>query len=409
MANIGRSLSRGWVGIVFVVAACNHGNYIGAIGPKNDAAAMEVGTAGVDTGIPSNDGGPSLHPPGPVTAVYTDLYTSCAVVDPGGRLYCWGYDYPLATGASLASLTATPRGIDNVQQVTASCVLFRDGTVSCWNGDSPPRLVPVPNLNHATQIVTGDCHCALIDDGTVRCWGDNSPSAYADCAVATGSTTALAPVAVPGLSNVVQIAGGIYFVCARRVDGTVWCWGSNRFGQLGDGGGPSSAAPKQVGLATTAKAIATNPYLACGVLDNGQVSCWGSWDPCLALECGGPTPMRPTALTRPGATVNGAPAPVTGAVDIALENRNLCLLENDPGAPEYQFLDCMQDPGTYSQYPPYLQALTGSNYSHLDISVTHGCALKDDGEVYCWGDNGSGAVGSGQIGEIWPQPNGVHW
>ena len=63
----------------------------------------------------------------------------------------------------------------------------------------------------------------------------------------------------------------------------------------------------------------------------------------------------------------------------------------------------------FSQYPPFLDPLMGTSYSQLSVSISHGCALKDDGEVYCWGDNGSGAVGSGQIGEIWPQPNGVHW
>ena len=70
---------------------------------------------------------------------------------------------------------------------------------------------------------------ALTTGGTVWTWGDEEE-------LGNGSTAdSTVPVQVPGLAGITQVAAGLGFDLALRSDGTVWGWGLNTFGQLGDG------------------------------------------------------------------------------------------------------------------------------------------------------------------------------
>jgi alpha-tubulin suppressor-like RCC1 family protein len=72
---------------------------------------------------------------------------------------------------------------------------------------------------------------ALRKDGTVWAWGGNDKGQLGD-----GTTTGRAtPVQVSGLTGVTAMAAGYSHSLALRGDGTVWCWGDNEAGQLGDG------------------------------------------------------------------------------------------------------------------------------------------------------------------------------
>ena len=114
----------------------------------------------------------------------------------------------------------------------------------------------VSGLTNVTAIAGGLYHTiALKSDGTVWAWGDNDYGQLGD-----GSTTdRLTPVPVSGLTDVTAIAGGWYHTIALKSDGTVWAWGENYAGQLGDGTTTERTTPVQVigltGIATI-KAIA---------------------------------------------------------------------------------------------------------------------------------------------------------
>ena len=102
----------------------------------------------------------------------------------------------------------------------------RGGGALCWSRESALAAKPVAGVAGAVELAGA---CALLADGRVAC------RAAEDAAAAPGAEPAkLTPVA--GLSEVVQVAAGWGFTCARKKDGSVWCWGSNLFGQLGDGG-----------------------------------------------------------------------------------------------------------------------------------------------------------------------------
>jgi alpha-tubulin suppressor-like RCC1 family protein len=109
------------------------------------------------------------------------------------------------------------------------------------------------------------------------------------------------PTAVSGLGSVVQIAVGIGFDCALRADGTVWCWGNNSFGQLGQGDTQTYVAPVQVKLPSRASILGGGHMVMCAKAADG-LYCWGD-NRYAAAGAGGtdckPVPL-PTKVVAPG-------------------------------------------------------------------------------------------------------------
>src|SRR5580658_8548131 len=109
-------------------------------------------------------------------------------------------------------------------------------------------LLAVPAVQAQTFTVTpvveaGSAHSiALKFDGTVWTWGSN---AYGQLGNGT-NTDSSTPVQVKGLGNVVAIAAGFYHNVAVKSDGTVWAWGDNADGQLGNGTTVNSNVPVQM-------------------------------------------------------------------------------------------------------------------------------------------------------------------
>jgi alpha-tubulin suppressor-like RCC1 family protein len=93
------------------------------------------------------------------------------------------------------------------------------------------------------------------------------------------STSSTTPVAVPGLTNVTAIsaAPGIqaWTTCALRSDGTVWCWGGNNGGTIGNGTMNNAPSPVQLAGISTATSIYVGTNGACAVLADESLECWG--------------------------------------------------------------------------------------------------------------------------------------
>ena len=111
----------------------------------------------------------------------------------------------------------------------------------------------------------------LRDDGTVWAWGYNEHGELGDGT----TTTRLSPVPVAGLSNVVAVAGGQFHSLALKRDGTVWAWGSNGNGQLGDGTLTQRLTPVRVVGLTDVVAIAAGQRHSYALKSDGTVWAWG--------------------------------------------------------------------------------------------------------------------------------------
>ena len=131
------------------------------------------------------------------------------------------------------------------------------------------------NTVHAsTSISAGYAHTvALKQDGTVWAWGGNDYGQLGDGT----QTDSLTPVQVRGLYNVTAIAAGGYHTVALKQDGTVWAWGDNTYGELGDGTQTDRLTPVQVsGLSTNVTAIAAGYLHTVAQKLDGTAWTWGS-------------------------------------------------------------------------------------------------------------------------------------
>ena len=208
------------------------------------------------------------------SAVAAGEVHSCALA--GDRVYCWGTNL----GAQLGR-PGTQTGELNPQEVVTdgtllspldgvtalasggkhSCAL-RQGSVWCWGTNdaaqlgADPATVPqrasaaiVPGIANVVAIgVAERVSCAVRSDRTVWCWGADIASLPDGGAIV--STPTPAQVKGPGgagvLADVVAVAPGFRHVCARKTDSSVWCWGKNDRGQLGDGTKVDSPYPVKV-------------------------------------------------------------------------------------------------------------------------------------------------------------------
>jgi alpha-tubulin suppressor-like RCC1 family protein len=116
--------------------------------------------------------------------------------------------------------------------------------------------------------------CAALSDGTIKCWGGNSNGELGN-----GTTTASqAAVTVTGLSGATAVAAGAYHTCAVIAGGAVRCWGGNSSGQLGIGiiGPPDAGTPGNVVGLNGAIAVSAGEDFSCAILSSGEVECWGT-------------------------------------------------------------------------------------------------------------------------------------
>jgi alpha-tubulin suppressor-like RCC1 family protein len=188
---------------------------------------------------------------------------SCALV--GDRVRCWGTNLgaqigrpgtqaaePAPQEVVIDAALLTP--IDGVSMLASggrhSCAL-RQGSVYCWGTNDAGELgvatLGTPQRAFAAAVagiadvvsigVAEQVTCAVKADKTVWCWGSDIASLPDGGAVV--STPTPTRVKGPGgagfLGDVVAVAPGFRHVCARKTDGSVWCWGKNDRGQLGDG------------------------------------------------------------------------------------------------------------------------------------------------------------------------------
>lgn len=134
------------------------------------------------------------------------------------------------------------------------------------------------------SVVAGGAHsCALLYTGGIKCWGSDAYGQVGDGPASTSdkySAVSVRNAADADFTDAVDLVGGDLHTCALTSDGTVWCWGYNFYGQLGkgdSGAGTDSSLPVAVSsLSGRAVSITAGANHTCAVMDDGTAKCWGS-------------------------------------------------------------------------------------------------------------------------------------
>jgi alpha-tubulin suppressor-like RCC1 family protein len=347
-------------------------------------------------------------------AVNTGMHT-CAVTT-GREAYCWGYNVygevgdgtvrgrriavPVAGGLSFTALTT---GAEH------TCGLTPGGAAYCWgynrtgqvgDGTLTVRDSPVAVAGGLTFVAlsAGAFHtCGVTTGRAVFCWGWNGDGQLGNPAAldprAPELTYSSTPIAVIGGLAFTAVSAGGSHTCGLAADSTIYCWGSNKFGQLGDGTTTDRAFPEPVVGAVGAgsyhlAAVTAGGYHSCGLTTSGTPYCWGRND---GGELGDGTS---TQQLTPVAVAGGLSFAMLSAggqstCGVATDRAAYCWGDNSYGQLGDGTTTGRTSPG------PVSGALS---FTTLDVTEPNSCGVTPDGRVYCWGDNFAGQLGNGAQG-----------
>ena len=222
------------------------------------------------------------------------------------------------------------------------------GNRSTTNTSSPVLVVG----NHSFIAITagGYTSVGLKADGSVWTWGEGT---YGELGNGSFNVSTSSPVLVVGSHSFVQITAGLEYVMGLKIDGSVWTWGGNVYGELGNQTTTSSTSPVLVVGNHSFVAIAAGGYVSMGLKSDGSCWCWGD--------------NTSGSLGNNSTTAASSPVLVVG---------------------NHSFISISSGGSTSSTYQ-------------------NQAGLKADGSVWCWGSSRYGSIGNGQGGVSYSSPVAV--
>jgi alpha-tubulin suppressor-like RCC1 family protein len=369
-----------------------------------DASGLVGGVDSGSTVVIATSGGVSDSAPITVVALRMGAVVaggshSCALTT-GGAAYCWGDNFygQVGDGSELSRLFPTAvTGALSFAALSASsfhsCGLALDGKAYCWgdnaygelgDGNAPVRSpVPVAVLANSltfSVLAIGASHtCGLAPGGAAYCWGYNRDGELGDGSFDTSSAV---PVAVTGGHTFSALSARGVHTCGIASGGTLYCWGSNRNGELGDGTRSSRAVPTAVPGGLTFSAVSANAAQTCGTTTGGATYCWGN----VPLDTVNPKPPDPPTLVGGGRSFVALAGGDWHTCGLVALGTAYCWGSNFSGQ--------LGDGSTTDRSVP-VAVSGGLTFSALSGGGAHTCGLTSGGVAYCWGENRSAQVGDG--------------
>jgi alpha-tubulin suppressor-like RCC1 family protein len=298
-----------------------------------------------------------------------------AAIKTDGTLWTWGRNYngqlgDNTSGTDRSTPVTTFAGGTNWKQVAGgnrhTAAIKTDGTLWTWGdnsygrlgvNDTTQRLTPVTTFTGGTnwkQVAGGYAHTAAIKtDGTLWTWGRNYNGQLGDN---TSGTDRLTPITTfAGGTNWKQVAGGYGHTAAIKTDGTLWTWGSNIDGQLGDNTAVNRSTPVTTFAGgTNWKQVACGSDYTAAIKTDGTLWTWGS-----------------------------------------------------------NFAEQLGVNTTTKRNTPVTTFAGGTNWKQVDCGGAHTAAIKTDGTLWVWGSNNNGKLGDNTtIGRCTPVTTfagGTNW
>jgi uncharacterized repeat protein (TIGR01451 family) len=324
-----------------------------------------------------------------------------------GTLWAWGVNAfgQIGDGTSgnnrLSPVAVTTTGFtNNIIAIAAgqshSLAITTGGGVWAWGqnsngqiGDGTTVNKPVPTAitltscaaGAATAIAGGNLHTLAVVGGAVCAWGTNLNGELGD-----GTTTQRnSPVATSTLtSGITAVSAGNVFSLALKSDNTVWAWGGNAFGQLGDTTLTQRMTPVQASGVTGAVEVAAGSNFSVAHTSGDSLLTWGSEGQGQLGD--GISDIRPvpipiaglSGVTQASAGNGHTLALLTGGTVMGLGNNSSGQLGNNST--------------TRALTPVTVSGL--SNITAVSAGNAHSLALRNDGTVWAWGFNSNGQLGN---------------
>jgi len=326
------------------------------------------------------------------------------------ELWVWGYNTSGQLGDNTTTNRTTPvttsAGGANWKQVASggshTVAIKTDGTLWTWGfnasgqlGDNTTtqRNTPVTTFTGGTnwkQVAAGGSHTAAIKtDGTLWTWGLNSFGQLGDNTIITNST----PVTtLTGGTDWKQVAGGFQHTAAIKTDGTLWIWGRNQFGQLGDNTTTQRNTPVTTfaGGANWKQVTCSLSYITAAIKTDGTLWTWGN------NSYGQLGDNTTTQRLTPVTTFTGG----TNWKQVVSGGYHIAAIKTD-GTLWTWGLNSYGQLGTNNttiKSTPVTTFAGGTNWKQVSTAFYHTAAIKTDGTLWTWGYNSYGQLGINAAG-----------
>lgn len=326
-----------------------------------------------------------------------------------GSLWAWGANFEgqlgngtNGYGSAYNKTEPIQIGSDtNWQSVSAggmhSLAIKTDRTLWAWGDNnagqlgigtsgSTDRNVPtqVGTASDWNSISAGDSYSlAIKNDGTLWAWGSNSNGKLGNGSPYINS---LVPIQIGTASNWQSVKAGYDFSLAIKNDGTLWGWGNNSSGQLGNGTTADSSVPIQIGTDTDWVKVSSGIPHSMAIKSNGTLWAWGSNFP---GQFGNGTTVDSFVPIQIGSDTNWQNVDVAGFTSMAMKNDGTLWGSGNNGNGQLGTGNT-QVINTFTQIP-------SASWLSVTTADSRTIAIQSNGNLFSWGFDGYGALGNGPI------------
>lgn len=246
----------------------------------------------------------------------------------------------------------------------------------------------ISNNTTISAISSGQGDNCIIKDGNLYCWGRN---------LFTGTTNSAQLVSIPNggvWNSITSSKFGNRTFCGIKSDNTLWCWGSNNYGQVGDGTvavgdvfnpAPTKTSPVQISVGNTWNSVTTGGSHTCGIRDNNTLWCWGD-NSSYNLGTGNTTQQLSPIQISAGNTWKMVTTGLSHTCGIRSDDSMLCWGSNGYGQLGVGDTNTRSNPTVVSG---------GGTWKYVSAGEGYTCGIKSNDTLWCWGYNNYGQLGDG--------------